>query len=333
MNTIRILPFQRRSRTAEPGAAALVSGFALRAASCALLFLIGPMACFGENKQMVELQRDVASLQDSVRNLQRSLDEKVGMLTALLQQTLDSANKANASVAVLQNTINEKLSEQAKNVGGSAAVVGSKVDQMANEFGAVRESVADMNSRMARLEAKIVDLGNAVRTLNAPPPPPPGQGPTGPGTSTSAVSPGSSTAPPANMSAETTYNNAYADLQKGNFDLASQEFSDYLKYFPNTDYAPNAQFYLGDIYYRKGDFAAAAQAFDQVLERYPENSKTPSALYLKGMSLLNDHQRTAAAKEFRALIAKYPDDDLATKAKAELRKLGLSTSASPRRRQ
>ncbi|MGH9667361.1 MAG: tol-pal system protein YbgF [Bryobacteraceae bacterium] len=326
MKTNRILTALRDGHRAT----AFVGGFALRAAAAALLVAASPIASFAANQQIQALQRDVANLQDSVRKLQGSLDEKIGALNVLLQQTLDSANKANTSVAVLQNTINEKLSEQAKNVGGSAAAVGTKVDQMSNEFRAVRESVADMNARMGKLEAKIVDLGNAVRTLNAPPPPP---GPGGPSTgATTPDSAGNSAGGPAGMSAETTYNNAYADLQKGNFDLASQQFSDYLKYFPNTDYAPNAQFYLGDIYYRKGNYRSAAKAFDQVLERYPENAKSPSALYLKGMSLLKDNQRTAAAKEFRALIAKYSDDDLAAKAKAELRRLGYSTSSGTHRK-
>ncbi|MEO7144622.1 MAG: outer membrane protein assembly factor BamD [Bryobacteraceae bacterium] len=314
--------------------------FAGRIAICGLFAAIGPVACFGQKKEVVELQRDVAILQDNVRTLQRSLDEKVAALTALLQQTNDNTNKTNISVGVLQSTINEKMNDQAKGVGGTVAAVGAKVDQMSEEFRGVRESIADMNSRMAKLEARIVDLGNAVRTLNAPPAPPPSDAsqasPAAPSTapSGSISAPariGSQSGPPNGMSAETTYNNAYADLQKGNFDLASQEFSDYLKYYPNTDYAPNAQFYLGDIYYRKADYASAAKAFNQVLS-YPDNSKTPSARYLKGMSLLHDGQRNAAAKEFRDLIAKFPDDDVSAKAKAELRKLGLSTSSSRSRR-
>jgi tol-pal system protein YbgF len=292
------------------------------------VLLAGSLACFGQSTkdQIKEVQRDIASVDDKANKLQRTMDEKFGAILEALRQSNDGVTRTNANFIALQNALNEKLNEQAKNAGGSAAIVGTKVDQMGEEFRAVRESVADMNSRMAKLEAKIVDLGNAVKTLSSPPPPPPGATPpTG-----AAPGPGG---PPAGMSAETTYNNAYADFQKGNFDLAAQEFSDYLKYFSNTDYAPNAQFYLADIYYRKSDYAAAAKAFDAVLE-FPDNSKTPDARYLKGMSLLKDGQRTAAAKEFRDLINQYPDNDLSTKAKAELRRLGLSTttSATPARK-
>ena len=68
------------------------------------------------------------------------------------------------------------------------------------------------------------------------------------------------------------------------YDLAMQEFSDYLKYFPKTDFAPNAQYYIADIYYRKGDYENALPAFDAVLEQYTDSSKTPDAHFMKGMS-------------------------------------------------
>ena len=65
-----------------------------------------------------------------------------------------------------------------------------------------------------------------------------------------------------------------------------QGFQEYLRYYNNTELAPNAQFYIGQIHYDKTDFAPAVQAFDTVLEKYPENNKTADATYMKGMALL-----------------------------------------------
>ena len=47
-----------------------------------------PAALFGANKEMVQLQRDVALLQEDVKTLQRSLDEKMSALRTLVEQTL-----------------------------------------------------------------------------------------------------------------------------------------------------------------------------------------------------------------------------------------------------
>ncbi len=282
-----------------------------------LFLLLTPLAAFAQKKEMVELQRDVALLQDQMRTLQRSQDEKLAQLTLLIQQALDASNKANTSMAVLQNSLSERIGEQAKSMMGPVSGVGTKVDQMADEFRSVRESVADLAARMGKLDAKLTDINSAISTLRNPPAAPP----PGPGGSASA-------APPPGTSAEATYQNAYRDMVGGQMDLALQEFTDYLRYFGNTEYAPNAQFYVGDIYMRKGDAENAIAAFDAVLERYPENTKTADARYMKGRALVQAGKPTAAAQEFREIIKRYPDKDVATKAKSQLKALGYSTTST-----
>ena len=75
-----------------------------------VLVLLTPLAVFGQKKEIVELQRDVALLQDQMRTLQRSQDEKLAQLTLLIQQALEASNKANTSMAVLQNSLSGVLS-------------------------------------------------------------------------------------------------------------------------------------------------------------------------------------------------------------------------------
>ena len=276
------------------------------------LFLCAPFLSFGQKKEYVELQRDIALLQDQVRTLQRSVDEKNAQVTILLQQALDSINKANTSIALLENNVRERLREQEKTVAQPVANVGAKVDQLTTEFQAVKESMADLAARFGKLEQQLVDVSNAVKTLQAPPQPPGGSPAAGPGGG-----------PPAGVSAESLYRNALRDKDGGNADLALKGFQDYLQYFPNTEYAPNAQFYIGETYYRKGEYPSAVKAFDDVLEQYPANNKTPDAHYMKGTALLKMGQRNKARDEFYLLIRKYPSSELAAKAKSQLKGLGL----------
>jgi TolA-binding protein len=56
---------------------------------------------------------------------------------------------------------------------------------------------------------------------------------------------------------------------------------------------------------------------------------------MKGQSLLAMGKNDSAAREFRDVYQKYPDTDVAAKAKARLRDMGLnvgSTSAPPKRK-
>ena len=137
------------------------------------------------------------------------------------------------------------------------------------------------------------------------------------------------------MSANDSYTAAVRDLQTGKTELAYSEFSQYLQYFPNTELAANAQYYLGEISYNRGDYSGAIKAFDAVLERYPDNPKTPDAHYMKAMALMKSNQRNRAAGEFRILVQNYPHTDDARKALTQLRAMGVSAASgtsSARRR-
>ena len=284
-----------------------------------VLLALAPFA-FGANKEMLELQRDVAMLQEQMRNLQSMVAEKFATTQTLMQQTLDSANRTNNAVAVMQSRLNDATKDLQNSVAAPVTNVGQKLDAMAEDFRAVRESVLDMNTRMGKLDAKMADLQNLINAIQRPPAPPPGST-SGLGGAPTAESP---SGPPPGMQAETTYTNAYRDFSGGKYDLAMQEFTDYLKYFGSTAFAPNAQFYIGNIYYQKKDYTNAVQAFDAVLEHYSDSSKTADAHYMKGQSLMQLGRNDAAAREFRDLLARYPDSEVAAKAKARLRDLGLS---------
>jgi TolA-binding protein len=304
-----------------------------------VFFALSPFA-FGASKEIMELQRDVALLQDQVRTLQSALDQKVAAVLTLTQQTLDSVNRTNTAVAVMENRFNETMKEQQQNLNGPVANVGQKLDQMSEDFRAVRESVLDMNTRMGKLDAKIADLENLINTVRAPAAaPPPATGTAPPGDANNSFSPSNGASgpvggPPQGLQAGTLYTSAYSDQLAGKYDIAFQEFSDYLKYFGKTDLAPNAQYYIADIDYRKADYSNALAAFDAVLEVFPENPKTADAHYMKGMCLMKLGRNDSAAREFRDVYTRYISDhpDIAAKAKAQLRDMGLTVGPTAKRR-
>jgi len=283
-----------------------------------ILILCGALACqlssFAASKEILELNRAVLDLQDQVRTLQRTVDEKMGSIGAQVTQALDSANKGNTSVAVLQNTITAKLNEIGTGLASPVANLGSKVDQMATEFQNLRGSIDDLNSRMGKLQGQVNDMNNTLKVMQAPPAPPAS---TGGGVGGSG--------PPPGMNSQDLFNQAKRDESMGNLDLALSGYQQFLKFYDNTDQAPVAQFQIGQIYYNKGDFANAANAFDACLERYAENEKTPDAMYMKGMALWRGGEPTAAGKEFLNVIQKYPRNPLAAKAREARKQLGYNT--------
>jgi TolA-binding protein len=168
-------------------------------------------------------------------------------------------------------------------------------------------------------------LSNAVKLLPTPaaaPPPAVGGAP--------GASAGMPAVPP--ISATDLYNNADRDRTGGHYDLAAQEFSDYLKYYPDSAQAASAQFYVGWIHYGQAtssgsqeDLQMAAQDFQNVVDKYPDDKiRVPEAMYYKGMSLqrITGH-KTEASDEYKELIKEFPKDDNAKKACTQLQGLGL----------
>jgi TolA-binding protein len=296
-----------------------------RLAAALQLVLLGCLPAPGllaqKREDILSIQRDVAQLQDQIKQLQASQDQKLAALESLIKQALDQSNQASASMTGLQRTLTDRLNDQQSKVAAPIAVLGTKVDQSSDDVRAVRENLAALTSRVANLDNKLSDISSAVRTLSQPPaaPPPPASG----------APPAAAGAPipPAGTSAESLWLNAFRDYSSGRDDLAMMEFNDYLKYFPTAENAASAQYYVGQLYNRAKMFDDAVQAFDAVLERYPDNPKTPDALYGKADALAHAGHRTEAAAEFKDFLARFPTHSLARNAQAQLRDLGPAAAS------
>ena len=295
-----------------------------RLAALQLVFLgclPAPSLLAQKREDILSIQRDVAQLQDQIKQLQSSQDQKLTALESLIKQALDQSNQASASMAVLERTLTDRLTDQQSKVAAPIAVLGTKVDQSSDDVRAVRENLAALSNRVANLDNKLSDISSAVRTLSQPPsaPPPPSSG--GPPAA------GGAPIPPAGTSAESLWLNAFRDYSSGRDELAMMEFNDYLKYFPTAENAASAQYYVGQLYNRAKMYDDAVKAFDAVLERYPDNPKTPDALYGKADALAHGGHKTEAAAEFKDFLARFPTHSLARNAQAQLHDLGTAAAS------
>lgn len=297
----------------------------MKFARLAALLLTCSSFSFAVNKDLVALQRD---LEDRINAMQQSVNSKLDTLTGMVQAMQSDTRRTADQVATLQDTVTNGVAKSLAPVNGMSG----KVDAMGDDVRSLKDALADLTSRLERLDAKMTDLKNQLQIIQNPPAAPgtPGSTPTGAPNGQGAPPAGQPQAggPPAGMSANDSYTAALRDLQTGKTELAYTEFSQYLQYFPNTELAANAQYYLGEISYNRGDYTGAVKSFDAVLERYPDNPKTPDAHYMKAMALLKSGERTRAAGEFRILVKNYPHTDDARKALAQLRALGLSAGTS-----
>src|SRR5579863_3429603 len=288
------------------------------------LLLMPAFLCAQKREDILSIQRDVAQLQDQLKQFQASQDQKTAALQSLIQQAIDASNKASAAMAGLERTVTDRLNDQQSKIQGPVVTLGTKVDQMSDDLRSVRENVAELSTRLANLDNKLADISSAVRTLSTPPVAPPPAAGAAPGTASQVP------APPPGVSAASLWQNASRDYSSGKDELAMHVFNDFIKYFPHSDNAPTAQDYVGMLYDRAKQYDDGAQAFDAVLERYSANPKTPDSLYMKGVELMKAGKRTDAGTEFKEFLERYPSHSLARNAQQHLRELGLSATPAPR---
>jgi tol-pal system protein YbgF len=303
--------------------------FAVCALIAALAISLLPIRSPAASKEIMELQRDVAGLQEQLRLLKESQDKQLAALTVLVQQALDTSKSSTTGVAVIQNNLQQSLRDMESKVQTPVAGLSTRLDGMDQDLRTLQQSVSDLNSSMNKLQQQLTDLNHAVSILQAPAPPPPGSGTNTavPGGTGGGVVPGiapAQSAPEPCEPASQLYPDANSDRSAGKYEIALKEFNEYLRCYGNLPLAPNAQYLIGTIHAAQGDYEAAVQDFDTVLEKYPDNSKTPDALYSKGLALVKLGRRTDGADEFAELIKRFPKSDLAVKACDQRKNMGLS---------
>ena len=272
--------------------------------------LLSPMPVGAVAREIIELQRDVALLLQGQRDLQRSVDEKHAVQKTLLEQSLDSVTKLNTAIGSLQKTMQDVQANS-----------GARLDSMSTQVQGLADNLEEVKSRLGRLNQQLAEVHSTLQSLDAKvgggtPPPIPSGSASGPG--------GAPSGPP--PSADVLYTNGVRDFTGGKYDLARQEFLDYLKYYPETDLASNAQFYIGEIYFAHKQYTEAVAEYDKVLTNYPKSFKLAAARLKKGMALLELGQKTSAIRELREVVRRHPGTDEERRARAKLRELGVTSS-------
>jgi tol-pal system protein YbgF len=111
------------------------------------------------------------------------------------------------------------------------------------------------------------------------------------------------------------YLKAFSDYASGHFQEAISGFESFLRLYPDSDFAGNAQYWLGECYYSLQQYPQAAEEFTKAAKNYPQGHKTPDALLKMAATLRQMNQPEQAAETLRLLQERYPDSPAAQKAR------------------
>jgi tol-pal system protein YbgF len=275
------------------------------------------------------LERQVASNNAALREVKGNLDEINFGIQAANKRSKDSTEQLQA-IQKGQGALAESMKlmgEDINTVKRNQADLGSKVfsggtgsDGTNGRIDELKNDVANTNAKLDALKALLLQKFAETEAGKAAP-----QGGEKAFTNTtSATGQPSQAAPQAqNVPAgdpNQMYTSAYQEYTKGNYDLALAGFQEYLRNFPDGEYAGNAQYWVGESLYSLGKFQDALKEFDALLAKYPVSSKVPGAMLKRGLCYESLRKPADARKAYDGLIAKYPESEAAKVAQDRIKK-------------
>jgi tol-pal system protein YbgF len=254
-----------------------------------------------------------------------------------------AADKAQQQLLAEIRMLQEQQAQLQQMLGGLAdtlKVMGAKID---DQTGATRKGFADQmlvingisdgvrvlreksddtNVRLATMTQEIESMRQAMQSAPVAAPP---TGGTGDPTMTAPI--GSQPAAPTQPSGSAVspgkaYDAAFNDYTSGQYDLAIQGFEFYIREFPASTRAADAQLGIGNSYYALGNYKEAVTAYQKVTTTYSQTNAAPQAWYKLGLSYEGLKLPDLARRAYETVIKNHPGAPDATLARQRLDSLG-----------
>ena len=262
------------------------------AALALLASAIAAPPAFAANKEHQQLMADIRMLQEQsqqLQNLLAALNESLKAVNARIDQQTEANRKAVADQKLV-------------------------VDNLSNDVHIIREKLDDNNVRVGSLTQEVEALRQGLQQAGRP------------ATSNDPDAGGAATtpptgAPPVGQSPQKMYDSALSDYMSGNYDLAIIGFQEFIKAFPRSEQADDAQVSICNAYLNAHKDQEAVDACDVAIRTYPSSNSVPVAYYRKGLALSNLRNAAAAREAWETLIKNFPDSAEASLARQGLERL------------
>lgn len=234
-----------------------------------------------QTEESLSIQNDIITLKNKMRSVQTRLD-MTDQAEKNIRRTINELDSAKKNIADIKASIDE-LSDNDQVVNAKFDELNHKISLLAREIDAIKLR----SGRSDDLSLDRVQDNQGIAALNP----------------------------------DDIYKTSYNDYLKGNYDLAISGFQEYVKKFPRTELAGNAQYWVGESFYSLKDYERAVLEFDKIVNNYPESSKISSALLKMSYAYLKLEKNDEAKKLLREVIAKYPLSAEARLAEEKLKSL------------
>lgn len=270
------------------------------AAGILVVGLLAPRAASADaDKEHKLLMAEIRMLQEEQQQL-RAVLLGLGDTLKALNVRLDADAGRTQKAFADQKLIVEGVGETTRILREKADETNVRLSSMTQELQALRQTVASMPPSAAVVPAQPTGDPAAGDPASA--------------------TPASATPLPTgtNVSPTQMWDRVYAVYTAGQFDLAVEGFQSYIRTFPTSPQADDAQLYIGHSLYSAGKYAEAVTALQRVISNYPQSDSVPAAYYKLGLAYEAMKQFEPARKAFETVIKNYSKAYEATLAQQSL---------------
>jgi len=280
----------------------------MRKSGAAALVLVGffvgarPASADADKEHRLILA-EIRMLQEEQQQLRAALLNLGDTLKALNTRLDADAGRTQKAFAD-QKLIVEGVAETTRILREKADETNVRVSSMTQELQSLRQTVSSMSTPAA--------------TVTMPAAVDPAAGDPNAAAAGTTAPPAAGATPPANLSPTQMWDRVYAVYTGGQFDLAVEGFQAYIRTFPTSPQADDAQLYIGYSLYSAGKYAEASTALQRVISNYPQSDSVPPAYYKLGLAYEALKQFEPARRAFETVIKNYPKAYEATLAQQSL---------------
>lgn len=218
---------------------------------------------------------------DEARRAILDLRAKVDAMARDLNARIDSKADKNVTVDMLNQ--HEQTMQEIARLRGQIEVLGN---QIAMSQKGQKDLYADLDARIKKLEPRQETIdGQTAEVL---------------------------------PTEKQAYDAAYERFKSADYAGSIAAFQDFVRRYPTSAYAPNAQYWLGNAYYMQRDYKNAIAAQETVLGNYGSSPKAPDAMLNIASSYIEMKDLKNAKKTMQQLVKKYPDSNAGQTAKDRL---------------
>lgn len=246
----------------------------------AIFVLIVTGAC-GVQSDLTNLKNDTTHLRAQMQVMREEI---------ALQEDIDSLRVHIVRLEALVRYQTDELLSMRADMGQRVGALESRLQTLTTR---ITESDRQFSALVRRLESLQVQLSVPARPDTS-------------GAQTASFDPGE------------LYDLALRDYQRGDYDVAVRQFTQYIEYFPDSDLADDAQFYIGDSYYTQSLYTPALDAYEKLLSTYPDGSKVPATLLKIAFIKVARNEPSEARSYLERVIGEFPDAEEAQLARMRL---------------